>query len=464
MTRWDRGRPEHRRTRRAAPPTIAAIDQRASGATRSYEGNRGRLLDLAATVFATEGFAAVSVRDLAARLGVTTGAIYSSFRSKGDLLAEVLDVRIRQDLERASESVALPEYVRQSFVRMPERAQMRALMLEAGVAARTDPGLRDRLLPPNEARLNGWIASYRDWQRSSGVDRAIDMATLVAVLWAIELGIGVLEAYDAVGAKPAAVGQAIGQAIGIFLGSLERGGGTSLAPAKRARPSPTSRSLPPGMEGTAPVSRRRLSAKAQATQARLVEAATELFADRGYAAVSVRDLAWKTGLTTGSIYGNFAGKGNLLVEAIEARITEDLERMPADLVRTGSPADLVAFHMKDFRKRAPLRALMLEGAAAARSEPDVRDRLRDTQTRHLQFWAAGLDQWLAAQRLNPAIEMRTLVTVIWSTELGLGLLEALGWSPPSPRAVAKLFRRLLEALGVEHPAGLANLEREGRGR
>ena len=40
---------------------------------------RDRLLDLAGQVFAEEGYAAVSVRDLARRSSLTTGAIYAHF-------------------------------------------------------------------------------------------------------------------------------------------------------------------------------------------------------------------------------------------------------------------------------------------------------------------------------------------------------------------------------------------------
>ena len=57
-------------------------------------------------------------RDLASRLGLTTGAIYSNFRSKGDLLAEVLERRIRQDMELSYPDMALPEYVHDSFRRL----------------------------------------------------------------------------------------------------------------------------------------------------------------------------------------------------------------------------------------------------------------------------------------------------------------------------------------------------------
>ena len=208
------------------PPLRLArsMTRTAANGPRSGE-NRARLLQLSATLFATQGYAQVSVRDLAARLGVTTGALYSNFRSKGDLLAEVLEVRIREDMERSQRSqpdLWLPEAVHESFLTLSERLQMRALLLEAGAAARTDRELRESLRPPLTALIDQWIEDYRVWQQFGKVDPDVDMATLLPVLWAIELGIGVLEAQGAVRVKPAA----LADFVGTFLQALEGHGGT----------------------------------------------------------------------------------------------------------------------------------------------------------------------------------------------------------------------------------------------
>ena len=48
---------------------------------------------------------------------------------------------------------------------------------------------------------------------------------------------------------------------------------------------------------------------------RLVEAATAVFAERGYDGARVGDIARRAGLTTGAIYSNFTGKAQLLAAA-----------------------------------------------------------------------------------------------------------------------------------------------------
>ncbi len=431
----------------------------AANGPRSGE-NRARLLQLSATLFATQGYAQVSVRDLAARLGVTTGALYSNFRSKGDLLAEVLDVRIREDMERSQRSdpdLWLPEAVHENFLTLSERLQMRALLLEAGAAARTDGELRASLRPPLTALIDQWIEDYRVWQQFGKVDPDVDMATLLPVLWAIELGIGVLEAQGAVRVKPAA----LADFVGTFLQSLEGHGGhgssqtrrLSTDPAGRGRQSRVSSRRVSGASGTTvpQISLPPESHDEPTTRKRLIEAAIELFSERGYAAVSVRDLARATGLTTGSIYGNFANKAILLVEAIEALLSQNLEHLPDALIESGSPAEMIEFHLEGFAERTQLRALLIEGAAAARSDPEVHDRLREVEVRHQESWVAGFERWLQAYDISPTVDAQTAISSMWCAELGLGLLEAFDLSTPTPASIAALFARIFSSFGLAHP-------------
>jgi len=420
--------------------------------------NRARLLQLGAALFASQGYAQVSVRDLAARLGVSTGAIYSNFRSKGDLLAEILEMRVRGDVERfqlAHRDLWLPNAVQDSFLRLPERRQTRALLLEAGAAARKDRELRDRLRPTLTALIDGEVGVSRVWQQSRQVDLGLDMADIVAVLWSIELGVGVLEAQGAMRSTPADLADFVGAALqslerhsDLPTGNRRRTGGPvgrgrrreTSAPAFRHRRERTSASLPP-RRSTVPT-----------TQQKLVDVGMELFAERGYAAVTVRDIARASRLTTGSLYGNFANKAELLVEAIDLRLARDLPRLPADLIGPASPSDTTELDLTSFSGRAGLRALLVEGATAARSDPEVHDRLREIEVRHQDSWVQEFTALLGADGSAPWFEPRTLVTTLWSAELGLGLLEALDLPTPPPATLTTLFAVFSAIAGLEPAA------------
>lgn len=179
------------------------------------------------------------------------------------------------------------------------------------------------------------------------------------------------------------------------------------------------------------------------TRVRLLELAAQVFADEGYAAVSVRDLARRSGLTTGAIYAHFLNKAELLVEAIDARVAADVE--PG-----GRPEVTFRDYLTDlnrrFPERADLRALLLEGATAARNDTAVRERLAAEQGERLRSWIAEYEAAQEGGELDPAVDMRAAVLMLWSIELGLGVVEAMGLEPPDPDAWAELTGRLIQSI------------------
>ena len=53
------------------------------------------------------------------------------------------------------------------------------------------------------------------------------------------------------------------------------------------------------------------------TRGRLLDAAAEVFCERGYDGTTVAEVARRAGLTTGAIYANFRDKAELLLKTIE---------------------------------------------------------------------------------------------------------------------------------------------------
>jgi AcrR family transcriptional regulator len=188
---------------------------------------------------------------------------------------------------------------------------------------------------------------------------------------------------------------------------------------------------------------RRLTPKALATRARLVELAGEVFATEGYAAASVRDIARRSGLSSGAIYGTFKGKAELLAAAVDAAIAADLETLPDDVRGRSLPEiDAYQFDTSNNPPRARLRALLIEAAVAARTDPEVRDRLATTINDRIASWTRFHDDWRAQHR-RKAANTRAFVTLFIATDLGLGVLEALGADLPEPDAWAAALRKLL---------------------
>jgi TetR/AcrR family transcriptional regulator, transcriptional repressor for nem operon len=203
-------------------------------------------------------------------------------------------------------------------------------------------------------------------------------------------------------------------------------------PRRSQTPSPSS-SLAPG--------------KAHATRTALIDAAAKAFVETGYGAMSVRDLARRLQMTTGAIYGHFRGKANLLGEAVRLRIDRDLEGENGPKYPETRLAEYLAHNFRDYRKRRALRALVVEGAAAARVDDDVRALLHDVLSERQARWAKQYrDAWIA-EGLDPEIDPTAVLAFVWAAELGLGVLEALDITLPKPAVLGSTVARLVGSLG-----------------
>jgi AcrR family transcriptional regulator len=187
--------------------------------------------------------------------------------------------------------------------------------------------------------------------------------------------------------------------------------------------------------------------KARATRARLIATAAEAFVADGYGATSVRDIAERSSMTSGAIYGHFSNKANLLGEAVRLRLTEDLDQHGGRPYEEKALADWMEHSWRDYRTRRALRALIVEGAAAARIDPDARRLLRGVLKAKFDIWAAQYRDVWQQQRLDPDIDPKAVMTLLFAAEVGMGVLEALDIDLPKPGVLARAVGKLIGGLG-----------------
>jgi AcrR family transcriptional regulator len=91
-------------------------------------------------LFVERGYSAVSMNDIAAAAGLTKGALYGHFRSKGQLLVEVIRWKIADHDHAAgfAEAIDDPERAVTLFFD-DEGRDVRLLEVDAAAAARHDP-------------------------------------------------------------------------------------------------------------------------------------------------------------------------------------------------------------------------------------------------------------------------------------------------------------------------------------
>ena len=138
-----------------------------------------------------------------------------------------------------------------------------------------------------------------------------------------------------------------------------------------------------GEDEVVPVKRLTPEDRRELTRTTLVEAASEVFADKGYYGASLEEIAELAGFTRGAIYSNFGSKEELLYAVIDHFIDRQLqdfagmETRPDDPVHEARAAAQIFGREK--RESRTIIALDLELRLAALRNPDVRRRLAQLQ-------------------------------------------------------------------------------------
>lgn len=128
--------------------------------------------------------------------------------------------------------------------------------------------------------------------------------------------------------------------------------------------------LPRGSRGDLPTGREQV-------RAAILTAATELFAERGPAATSIRDIAARSKVNHGLVFRHFGSKENLV-----GAVLDHLGAELAELLRSQAPADSIE-HAMDIQTRVMARAV-LDGYPAGQLQQhfpnvaDVLNRVRGT--------------------------------------------------------------------------------------
>jgi AcrR family transcriptional regulator len=119
------------------------------------EANRERILRAARTVFGARGFQGATIEQIADEAGLSNGAIYYNFGSKGDLFFELLEERqderiahLRRtltDTTAGGRGVGLEAEARDATRSLKESSEWRLLLFEFVAHAARTPSLRPKL-------------------------------------------------------------------------------------------------------------------------------------------------------------------------------------------------------------------------------------------------------------------------------------------------------------------------------
>jgi AcrR family transcriptional regulator len=173
--------------------------------------------------------------------------------------------------------------------------------------------------------------------------------------------------------------------------------------------------------------------RAQLTRDEVLRAARRLFAERGYARTSVRDIAKAAGVSAQTVYDSVGSKQELV-----SRLNDliDTEAGVADIVRAAAessdPLEVAATPARVTRSIlehcGDIVHALVTGAAA---EPELAAVLAEGHRRHLEGAGQVVGLLRKLDALDPAIEpdeAAETLAAIADFRFGLVLRESYGWS------------------------------------
>jgi len=171
------------------------------------EANRARILGAARRVFGKRGFHAASIEEIADEAGLSNGAIYYNFESKGDLFFALLEERLDERIDHMrrtigrpagadSPAAALADEAGDATRSLKESREWRLLLLEFVVHAARTPSLAPKL-KAHKRRLRAALAELLEQRLGErGIAPPIPIDDLALTATGLANGLAVEELAD----------------------------------------------------------------------------------------------------------------------------------------------------------------------------------------------------------------------------------------------------------------------------
>jgi AcrR family transcriptional regulator len=198
------------------------------------------------------------------------------------------------------------------------------------------------------------------------------------------------------------------------------------------------------------------TAQAAATRELVLDAASRLFVERGYAATSIDAIAEAAGVGRSTVFAAAGGKSLLLKTAYDRAIVGDDEPVPLlqrpaarELFEMSDPAEIIAGHARIVAEAAERVSAICEAIhSAAGCDPEVGDLWRDIGQQRLngaEAFAKLINEKGGLRRGVAVDEARDIIWIFNDPTLHHALVRLRGWSQDQYRRwlTDNLLRQLL---------------------
>lgn len=161
--------------------------------------------------------------------------------------------------------------------------------------------------------------------------------------------------------------------------------------------------------------------KAERTKAFIIEKTAPLFNTKGYAGTSLTDITEATGLTKGSIYGNFGNKDEVALAAFDHNLQKVNRVVQSEVAqKRGIRAKLLCYVQvyNDFLKHpfpqggCPILNTAIE---ADDTHPELKERAKDAVISWKNALVSLIEEGVATGELKPAVDAEQVALTIIAT-------------------------------------------------
>jgi AcrR family transcriptional regulator len=203
--------------------------------------------------------------------------------------------------------------------------------------------------------------------------------------------------------------------------------------------------------------RKRTRPTREQTRARLLQAASEVFAKHGYDRASLDDVAAAAGLTKGAVYSSFTSKDELFYALMRERIGERLALATAAVERRSTLQDTArdpgAGLAELIFSQAEWHLLFIEFWARAVRDPSLRLEFARQRRAVRELIARFLEQQAAQLGIELPAPADQLAVAVLALSNGIAIEQLADPDTVDPSVFGTTLGLLLGRLGMPTPSG-----------
>jgi AcrR family transcriptional regulator len=198
--------------------------------------------------------------------------------------------------------------------------------------------------------------------------------------------------------------------------------------------------------------KRRSRPTREETRARLLRAASKVFAERGYDRASLDDVAAAAGLTKGAVYSSFSGKEELFYALMRERIGERLA-LVAEAVDRQTTLEGITRETGDglvelISGQADWHLLFIEFWARAVRDPSLKDEFARQRRSARELIAHFLEQQAAQSGRDLPVPADQLALAVLGLSNGIAIEQLADPGTIDPSTFGVILNLLLQGLGA----------------